>query len=182
MATTKWVIDPTHSEIGFKVKHLMFSNVSGKFDKFEATVESDGDEFSNSKIELSIDAASINTNDASRDGHVRSAEFFDAETFPKLKFTATKFQKAADGNYELIGDLTIKDVTKAVHLAAEFGGIAKDPWGNIKSAFTVTGKINRKDWGLNWNAALETGGVLLSEEVRINCEVQLLKQVEVAVA
>lgn len=182
MAKTNWVIDPTHSEIGFKIKHLMFTNVSGKFEKYEATAESDGDDFANAKIEMELDMASINTNDASRDTHLKSADFFDVEKFPKAKFVATKFAKNSDGDFDLEGDLTMRETTFPVHLKAEFGGIMKDPWGNIKSAFSITGKIKRSDWGLHWNAALETGGVLLSEEVRIFCEVQLVKQVVTAVA
>lgn len=182
MAKTTWAIDPTHSEIGFKIKHLMFTNVSGKFEKYDAKVESDGDDFANAKIEFEIDMASLNTNDTSRDTHVKSADFFNVEQFPKAKFVATKFVKNTEGEFDLHGDFTMVGVTKEIHLKAEFGGLMKDPWGNIKSAFSVTGKINRMDWGLHWNAALETGGVLLSEEVRIFCEVQLLKVVAEAAA
>ncbi|MEO8148185.1 MAG: YceI family protein [Bacteroidia bacterium] len=177
MATTKWVIDPTHSEIGFKVKHMMFTNVSGKFDKYEATVETNGDDLTNSKIEFTAETGSVNTGDASRDAHLKTADFFDPEKFPQLKFVSTRFEKTANGEFELQGQLTMHDITKLVKLSVEYGGLMKDPWGNIKAAFSVTGKFNRKDWGLNWNAALEAGGLLVSEEVRINCEIQLVKQV-----
>lgn len=177
MATTKWVADPTHSEIGFKVKHLMFTNVSGSFDKFEINTETDNENFNNAVITFSAEAASVSTGNEQRDQHLKSAEFFDAEKFPLIKFSATKYENVDnDGSYELYGDLTIRDVTKPVKLSVEFGGVLKDPWGNVKAAFTINGKINRKDWGLNWNAALESGGVLVSDEVRINCEVQLIKQ------
>ncbi len=177
MSTTKWVADPTHSQIGFKVKHLMFTNVSGSFDKFEIAAETDNENFDNASITFTAEAASVTTGSADRDNHLRSADFFDAEKFPSIKFTATKYEAIDnDGSYELYGHLTIKDTTKPVKLSVEFGGVLKDPWGNVKAAFTINGKINRKEWGLNWNAALETGGVLVSEEVKINCEVQLIKQ------
>lgn len=177
MAKTKWAIDPTHSEISFKVKHMMFTNVSGKLGTYEAVVETDGDDFTNSTIVFTGDPGSINTGDASRDAHLKAADFFDHEKFPQIKFVSTKFVKLSNGEYELLGDLTMLSHTKPVTLSVEYGGLMKDPWGNIKAAFAVTGKINRKDWGLNWNAALEAGGVLVSEEVRINCEIQLVKQV-----
>ena len=173
---TKWVIDPTHTEIGFKVKHMMFTNVSGKIDNYEATIETDGDDFANAVISFSGDATSISTGSADRDKHLLSVDFFDVEKFPKMDFSTTSFTKVDNENFELKGDLTLHGVTKPVTLAVESAGLMKDPWGNIKAAFSITGKINRKDWGLTWNAALETGGVLVSEEVRIIAEVQLIKQ------
>lgn len=176
MATTKWALDPTHSEIGFKVKHLMFTNVSGNFKTFTATAETDGDDFSNAKIEFSADTDSITTNNEQRDQHLKSADFFDAASFPKLSFSATKLAGKGDGEYELTGNLTLHGVTNPVKLNLEFGGIVKDPWGNIKAGFSLNGKLNRKDFGLNWNAALETGGVMVSEEVKIHAEIQLVKQ------
>ncbi|MCL9808048.1 YceI family protein [Flavobacterium luminosum] len=176
MATTKWVIDPTHSEIGFKVKHMMFTNVSGKFDTYEASVTTEDDTFTNANIEFSADINSIDTRNADRDGHLKSADFFDAENYPKLTFKASSLSKVEDGNYEIAGDLTIKGVTKFVKLPAEFSGLMTDPWGNTKAGLNIYGKINRKDWGLNWNSALETGGVLVGEEVKLEIELQLLKQ------
>lgn len=176
MATTKWTLDPTHSEIGFKVKHLMFTNVSGNFKTFTVTAETDGDNFGNAKVEFSADTDSINTNNEQRDQHLKSADFFDAVTFPKVSFSATKLADAGEGNFELTGNLNLHGVVQPVALAVEFGGIVKDPWGNIKAGFSINGKINRKDFGLNWNAALETGGVMVSEEVKINGEIQLVKQ------
>jgi polyisoprenoid-binding protein YceI len=176
MSTTKWVIDPTHSEIGFKVKHMMFTNVSGKFQNFEATIETEGDSFENAKIEFSGAIDSLTTGNADRDTHLLSPDFFDAAQHPKITFKATSFKKIDEGDYELVGDLSLHGETKSVKLATEFGGLMKDPWGNTKAGFSMTGKINRKDWGLNWNAALETGGVLVSEEVRLAIELQFIKQ------
>lgn len=176
MSTTKWVLDPTHSEIGFKVKHMMFTNVSGKFDTFEATVETEGDDFTTSKIEFSAETASINTGNGDRDNHLRSGDFFDAAQFPKVTFTAGGFTKKSGDDYTLTGELTLHGVTKSVTLEAEYGGLLQDPWGNTKAAFSINGKINRKDWNLNWNAALETGGVLVSEEVKFAIELQFVKQ------
>ena len=177
MATTKWVLDPGHSELGFKVKHLMVTNVSGSFKNFSVTAETTDDDFANAVVDFSADATSITTNNEQRDEHLKSADFFDTTNFPTLNFKATKFEQSGDdGEYELTGHLTMKGVTKPVKLKVEFGGIVKDPWGNTKAGFTLSGKLNRKDFGLNWNAALETGGVMVSEDVRINSEIQLIKQ------
>ncbi len=176
MAITKWSLDPTHSEIGFKVKHLMFTNVSGHFTSFTASAETEGDNFYNAKIDFSADTNSVSTNNEQRDAHLKGADFFDAAAFPKMSFTATKFADKGDGEYELAGDLTMHGVTHPVKLNAEFGGIVKDPWGNTKAGFSLNGKLNRKDFGLNWNAVLETGGVMVSEEVKIHAEIQLVKQ------
>lgn len=177
MATKKWVVDPSHSEIQFKVKHLMITNVTGSFNIFTVNAETDDEDFTKATISFTADAASISTGNEQRDGHLKSADFFDAEKYPHLKFVATKYENIdQDGSYDLYGDLTIKDVTRQVKLAVEFGGVAKDPWGNTKAGFTISGKINRKDFGLTWNAATETGGVLVSEEVRIHAEIQLIEQ------
>ena len=167
----KWNLDTTHSEVGFKVKHLMINNVKGQFKSFNVELQSEGDDFKSSSISFSADVASIDTSNEQRDEHLKSADFFDIGKFPQITFKSTKY----DGSV-LEGNLTIKEVTKPVKLEVDFGGIAKDPWGNTKAGFTITGKINRKDWGLNWNAALETGGVLVSEEVTIIAEIQLAKQ------
>jgi len=175
MSKTTWNLDPSHSEVTFKVKHMMITNVSGSFTDFSVTVISDGDDFKNADVTFSAKANSVNTGSAQRDGHLQSADFFDAEKFPELKFKSTGVEKIDDGNYKLSGDLTIKDVTKNISLNAEHGGIGKDPYGNVKAGFTITGKINRKDFGLTWNAALETGGVMVSEEVKITCEIQVVK-------
>lgn len=177
METTKkvvWTLDPTHSEVTFKVKHLMISNVKGEFKNFTATV--DGEDFEKAKISASIESASIDTNNADRDGHLKSADFFDVENYAKLTFESTSLKKTDDYEYKLTGLLTIKGVSKEVTLDVEFGGVNKDPWGNEKAGFSLEGKINRKDWGLNWNTALETGGVLVSDEVKLQAEVQFVKQ------
>lgn len=175
MSKTTWNLDPSHSEVTFKVKHMMITNVSGNFSDFSVNVVSDGDDFTNAEVNFTAKTASVNTGSAQRDGHLQSPDFFDAEKHPEIKFKATKVEKVSDGNYKLHGDLTIKDVTKNIALDAEHGGIGKDPYGNVKAGFTVTGKINRKDFGLSWNAALETGGVMVSEDVKINCEIQVVK-------
>jgi len=175
-ATGKWAIDAAHSEIGFKVKHLMISTVNGKFDKFEGTIESGADDFTDARINFTAEVASVNTGQPQRDGHLQSPDFFDVAKFPQLKFASTGFTKASGDHYVLTGDLTIRDVTKPVKLDVEFSGVAKDPYNNTKAGFSITGKINRTEWGLNFNAPLETGGVLLSEEIKLQIEVQLLKQ------
>lgn len=172
MSKTTWALDPAHSEIQFKVKHMMISTVTGKFDRFNVEVAADGDDFSTADISFSAETASVNTGNEQRDGHLRSGDFFDSEAHPTLNFKATSYD-AASGTLE--GDLTIKGITKPVTLEAEFGGIGKDPWGNTKAGFTLSGKINRKDWELNWNAALEAGGVLVSEDVKLLGEIQLMK-------
>jgi len=173
---TNWVLDPTHSEIAFKVKHLMISNVKGEFRNFSASITSEGTDFSKAKVQVNIDAASIFTNNTDRDGHLQSADFFDVENHKELTFEGTSFNKLDDENYQLKGILTMKGVSKETTFDVEFGGLVKDPYGNEKAGFSLSGKINRKDWGLNWNAALEAGGVMVSEEVRINAEVQFVKQ------
>lgn len=171
MATTNWIIDASHSEIQFKATHLMINKVTGSFTAFEGTVTTEETDFTKANISFKADTASISTNNEQRDGHLKSGDFFDVEKFPAITFKSTSL--SAD---KLTGDLTIKDVTKSVTLDVEFGGVQNDPWGNTKAGFTVTGKINRKDFGLAWNAALETGGVLVSETIALNIEVQLLKQ------
>lgn len=172
-AKTKWVLDPSHSELSFKVKHLMISNVKGEFRKF--TAEVDGEDFIASPIKVVIDASSIYTNDDARDGHLKGADFFDAENHREILFESTSFKKMDGENYQLLGQLIIKGVSSPVSLDVEFGGIGKDPWGNEKAAFAISGKITRSSWGLNWNAALEAGGVLVSDEVHIHAEIQLVK-------
>lgn len=176
MATTKWVLDLSHSELGFKIKHLMISNVTGKFTKFDVTAETEDNDFSNAKVVATVDVASINTNNEQRDEHLRNADFFETGSHPDMKFESTKVEKVDDETFTLYGDLTIKSTTKPVKLTIEHSGIATDPWGNVKAGFSISGKINRKDWGINYNAALETGGVMLGEELKLQGEVQLVKQ------
>ncbi len=171
---TKWVLDLSHSELNFKVKHLMIANVKGEFRKFEA--EADGEDFVTSSVLVTIDASSIFTNDDARDAHLKSADFFDVENHKEITFKSTSLKKTDNENYKLTGQLMMKGVSKKVTLDVEFGGTNKDPWGNEKAAFSLNGVINRKDWGLNWNAALETGGVLVSDEVRISGDIQFVKK------
>jgi polyisoprenoid-binding protein YceI len=174
---TKWGIDPTHSEIAFKVKHLMISNVKGVFKEFDASIYTTGEDFMTSEIDFWLNPATIDTGVPDRDAHLKSADFFDVENFKQISFVGNTYEAVDnDGSYTLYGDLTIKGITKQIKLDVEFGGVMKDPWGNEKAGFTLNGKINRKDWGLVWNATLETGGVLVSDEVRISCEVELVKQ------
>ena len=176
MSTTKWALDPTHSELGFKIKHLMISNVSGGFSKFDVQTETSSEDFADAQVVATVDVASINTNNSQRDEHLRNADFFEAPTHANMVFKSTKVEKLDSDSFNLYGDLTIKDITKPVKLGVEFNGIAKDPWGNVKAGFTVNGKINRKDFGITYNAVMETGGVMLGEEVKINGDIQLVKQ------
>jgi polyisoprenoid-binding protein YceI len=174
--TTKWVLDPAHSEINFTVRHMMIAKVKGSFKSCEATVLSDGEDFRKAEVEVKIDAASLSTSQADRDAHLRSADFFDVENHPTITFVGGSCCRFDPENYRLAGNLTIRGVTKEVSLSVEFGGVGKDPWGNEKAGFSITGIVNRKDYGLVWNAPLEAGGVLVSDEVHIECEVQFVKQ------
>lgn len=172
---TIWTLDPSHSEVLFKVKHLMISNVKGEFRKVNASIDMAGNDLSTASVRVNIDAGSIFTNDENRDKHLRSADFFDVEQHPEVIFEGTSIT-GEGSERKLNGKLTMKGVTRPVTLDVEVGGVQKDPWGNEKMGFSVSGKIDRKEWGLNWNAALEAGGVLVSDEVRINAEVQFVKQ------
>lgn len=171
---TTWVLDPAHSELTFKVKHMMIANVKGSFNNF--SVEVDGNDILTSSVLVKIDTSSIDTNNIDRDNHLKSVDFFDVENNKEILFKSTSLKQKDGNEYELKGMLTIKGISKEITLDVEFGGINKDPWGNDKAGFTVEGKINRKEWGLNWNAALETGGVLVSDEVKIAAEIQFAKQ------
>ncbi|MBX3238570.1 MAG: YceI family protein [Chitinophagaceae bacterium] len=175
MATTKWVLDPSHSEVEFKVRHLMITNVTGSFGKFTSEAETEGDDFTTAKVTFTGEVNSISTGNEQRDGHLKSADFFESEKYPEFVFKSTSFTEKGD-DYELAGELTLRGVTRPVKFAVEAGGIAKDPYGQVKAGFSVSGKINRKDFGLNWSAVTETGGVVVSDEVRIIAEVQYVKQ------
>jgi polyisoprenoid-binding protein YceI len=170
MATTKWAIDPTHTDIQFKVKHLMITTVTGNFGEFSGEATTESDDFEGANISFSAQVGSITTGNEQRDGHLKSADFFDVENFPTLTFAG----KELTGG-KLTGDLTLHGVTKTVTVDAEFLGIAKDPWGNTKAGFELSGKIKRSDFGLTWNAPTEAGGVLVSDEVRLLANVQLAK-------
>lgn len=172
-----WVIDPTHSSVGFSVRHLMISKVKGTFDQFEATFVT-GENPLDTKVSAVAQVASINTNEENRDGHLRTNDFFEAETYPTISFESTgvKVKDAEDGEYIVTGNLTIKGVTKSVDFDFEFGGFATDPYGNYKAAATAEAEINRNDFGLTWNAPLETGGVLVGEKVKITIDLQAALQ------
>jgi polyisoprenoid-binding protein YceI len=175
MAIT-WKPDPMHSEIQFKVKHLMITTVTGYFKNYDITVETETDDFETaSKIEFTADINSIDTSNAQRDTHLKSDDFFNAEKYPQLKFVGKKYEGSGD-EAKLYGDLTIRDITKPLTLNVEYGGQVVDPYGQTKAGFTVTGKINRKDFNLKWSAVTEAGQVVVSDEIKIHCEVQLVKQ------
>ncbi len=170
----KWTIDSAHSEIGFKVKHMMFTNVKGHFNDYSAAIDFN-DDLKGANLQFEAKINSITTNNADRDNHLKSPDFFDMDQYPTLNFKSTKIE--GNGNdYEITGDLTIKGITKPVKLNAEFSGLMTDPWGNTKVGLNIDGKINRKDFGLTYNAALETGGVLVGEYVNLNAEIQLVEQ------
>ena len=172
----QWKLDPTHSEVQFKVKHLMITTVTGYFKQFDLEVETEGDDFTKaSRIEFTADINSIDTNNQQRDTHLKSADFFDAESHGQLKFVGNRYETNGDEG-QLHGDLTIRGVTKPVTLIVEFGGIVVDPYGQTKAGFTVNGKISRKEFGLLWSAVTEAGQVVVSDDIRILCEIQLVKQ------
>jgi len=171
----KWSIDQTHSEIAFKLRHLMIAHSKGTFKIFDASIYTTAKDFTTAEIDVWIDPTSITTGDAKRDVHLKGADFFDIQNHKQITFTSSTIGKMdTDGNHELWGELTMRGITKNVKLNVQFGGIIKDPLGNEKAGFTVTGKIKRSDWGLTWNASVETGGLMLSDEVSISCEVELI--------
>jgi polyisoprenoid-binding protein YceI len=177
MATTKWAVDPTHSEVVFKIKHLMISTVTGRFNEFSATAETASpDDFNTaSNIEFSANIASIDTKNEQRDTHLKSDDFFNAEKYPQLKFSGKKLTlNGSEGKLE--GDLTIRETTKPLTLNVEYGGIVTDPYGQTKAGFTLTGKIKRKEFGLSWDAVTEAGNVVVSDEIKLQVEVQFVKQ------
>lgn len=175
MATSNWQIDPAHSEVTFRVRHLVIATVSGKFDKFSSLVSTEGGNFATGNIEFSAETASINTGVEARDNHLRSDDFFNSEKYPLLTFKSTGMKHLGNDQYQLDGNLTIRDVTKPITLQVDFQGSVKDPYGNFKSAFEVTGAIKRKEFGLQWDAFTETGGAVVSDEVKIQANVQYVK-------
>lgn len=174
MTTTKWTIDPTHSEVSFKVKHLVISTVTGYFREFEGYADSASDDFAGAKVSFSTTIDSIDTNQKDRDNHLKSADFFDAENHPKLTFDGEVVKNG--GDYKLVGDLTMRGNTKSVTLDVDFGGVATDPYGQTKAGFEIEGKVSRKDFGLTWSAVTEAGSVVVSDQVRLHLSVQLVKQ------
>ena len=173
---TQWTIDPVHSEIQFKVKHMVISTVTGQFERFSGSAESEGDDFEGATVTFEVEADSINTRNKDRDAHLKSDDFFNAEKYPKITFKSKSFTKVGDNNYKLVGDLTIRDVVKEVTLDVEYGGMVEnDGYGNVKAGFEVTGKINRKDFGLRWNGVTEAGQIIVSDEVKLILNVQFAK-------
>jgi len=173
----KWVIDPMHSEVGFKLKHLMVSTVRGVFKEYDASIYTTNEDFLTAEVDFWINPSSIDTGSVQRDEHLRNSDFFDIEHFKEINFTGNTYEIVEKGdNYNIYGELTIKGVSKQVKLTVKFAGIIKDPWGNEKAIFSVKGTINRNDWGLNWNMPLETGGLLISDSIAIEVELQLVKQ------
>lgn len=173
---SNWEIDKSHSKIGFSVSHLVISEVDGNFSEFDGSLVSTGADFENAKIEFSANTASINTDNEKRDNHLKADDFFGAEKFPKLTFVSKSFKKVDGKNYKLVGDLTIKDVTKEVELGVVLNGTIKDPWGNTKAGFTLKGEINRFDYNLKWSKALEAGGLVVGENVEIIGKLELAKK------
>lgn len=174
MAT--WTVDTMHSDVQFKVKHLMINTVTGEFTSYRAAVTAGAEDFSDASISFEIDVDSINTKNEMRDGHLKSDDFFSAETYPTMSFVSNVMTAKGDGRYDLTGDLTIRDVTKAVTLDVEYGGTMVDFYGNTKAGFEITGSINRKDFGLAWDAVTEAGGIVVSENVKLVINLQLQKQ------
>ncbi len=170
-----WKIDNAHSQIEFTVRHMMISNVRGRFERFGGTVEFDEADPTQSTVEVEIEAASINTKDAKRDGHLRSADFLDAEQYPTVTYKSQRIEKVDDRHGRIVGDLTIRGQSREVVLDVEYSGQAKSPWGSMSAGFTARTKLNRKDWALTWNVALETGGVLVGDEVNVEVELEIVK-------
>ncbi len=175
---SKWLVDPAHSEVHFKIKHLVISTVSGSFKKFEGNMESSNDDFTDAKINFTINSSSVDTNNEQRDGHLKADDFFNAEKFPEIKFVSTSIAKKSEDEYLLKGDLTIRDVTKPVELEVEYGGQTKDMYGQQKAGFDVTGKIDRQEFGLKWSAVTEAGGLVISNDVKLNMSIQFTKQAD----
>ncbi|MFO7824176.1 MAG: YceI family protein [Cyclobacterium sp.] len=175
MSTTKWIIDPTHSEVSFKVKHLVISTVTGYFREFEGQAATEGEDFSGASVNFAANIDSIDTNQKDRDAHLKSADFFDANNHPKLVFANGKLEEK-DGDLQLNGDLTIKETTQPVSFKVDHGGVAVDGYGQTKAGFELEGKISRKAFGLTWSAVTETGSVVVGDEVKILASIQLVKQ------
>ncbi|HEY6077293.1 MAG TPA: YceI family protein [Polyangiaceae bacterium] len=175
MKTNTWAIDTSHSGVNFSIRHMVVSKVRGRFTKYSGAVQLDESDFTRSSVEASIDAASIDTGTEQRDAHLRSADFFDVEKFPELKFKSTGIVKVDDTNYRVTGALTIRDVTREVSLEVEYGGRTKDPWGNERVGFVAKTSLERKDFGLGWNQLLEAGGVVVGDRVDIELELEAVK-------
>jgi polyisoprenoid-binding protein YceI len=173
-----WVIDPLHSEVLFKVKHLVITTVTGRFNKFEGTIIAEGSDFSNAKVTFTIDVKSIDTNQAQRDAHLQNSDFFSADLYPAITFQSTAFQKINEGEYKMIGDMTMKGITKSIEFKVEYNGAEDNGHGILKHGFEVTGVVNRKEFGITWNKLTETGGLGLSEDIKLVANIQIAKLVE----
>jgi len=182
MANSKWNIDLTHSGVNFSIRHMVVSKVRGRFTKFTGVLNLDDEDITRSVVEATIDASSIDTGTEQRDAHLKSADFFDVEKYPELRFRSTRIEKLDDDRYRVVGQLTIRDVTREVALDVEGGGRAKDPWGNERTGFVAKTTLDRKDFGLRWNQALETGGVLVGDRVDVELDVQGVKAAAVQAA
>jgi len=176
MSTTKWVLDPAHSELQFKIKHLMVSYVTGQFKQFQASIENTGEDLSEASVKFTADVDSISTNNEQRDAHLKNPDFFDSENHPLLIFESESFEKIDEEEYKVYGLLTIRGISKRIVLNVEYGGVTIDPWGNTRTGFSITGKINRKDFGVSFGMVSETGGVLLSDEVKISANTEFVKE------
>lgn len=174
-AQTAWTFDKSHSKVGFSVSHLIISETEGNFKSFDGSVETKGDDFSEAKVEFTVDTKSIDTDNEQRDNHLRNDDFFNSEKFPKMIFKSKSFKKTGDKKYKLVGDLTIRNVTKEVTLNVKHNGTVKDPWGNTKAGFKITGEVNRFDYGLKWNALMEAGGAVVGETVNLEIDIELAK-------
>jgi polyisoprenoid-binding protein YceI len=172
MAITKWNLDPAHSNIDFSIRHMMIAKVKGSFESYSAEIEADPEDLTSASISISIDVTSVNTRAADRDNHLRSADFFDVENFAKMTFVSKNIVKTGENEYEVTGDMTIRDVTRTETISVTYEGSGKDPWGNVKAGFSGSGSLKRSEYGLTWNAALETGGVLVGDDVKISFEIQ----------
>ncbi|WP_075982732.1 YceI family protein [Bacillus massilinigeriensis] len=175
MTKTKWAVDPAHSSVDFSIKHMMIANVKGSFKQFDATIDADPTDLTTATIQFSVDLASVDTRNEDRDNHLRSGDFFDVENNPKMTFTATNITRKDEDEYEVTGDLNLHGVTKQETFAVTFEGQGLDPWGNQKVGFSAVGAIKRSDYNLTWNAALETGGVLVGDKVKIDIQIQAAK-------
>lgn len=175
MSTEKWVLDASHSLIEFSVKHLMIARVRGLFHQFEANIEADVNDLTSAKVEVTIDLASVDTRNEDRDNHLRSADFFNVEAHPSLNFVATSIERKSDDEYKVVGNVTLNGVTQEEVFNLTFEGSSTDPWGNLKAGFSATGKIKRSRYGLTYNAALETGGVLIGDDIAVNIEIEAQK-------
>lgn len=174
-AQTKWTIDKAHTKVQFSATHLIISEVTGEFKDFDGTVETNGDDFTNAKVNFTVDVNSINTDNQQRDNHLKSDDFFNAQKFPKMTFVSKSMQKVGDNKYKLVGNLTIREITKEIALDVTYNGTVKDPWGNTKAGFKITGELNRFDYNLKWNVLMEAGGAVVGKMITLTINLELQK-------